>query len=82
MQAMMMQADIGADGKLLLEVTCNLPPGPAEVVVVVQPKTSAGGPPYDTLAGFLKGQVPPDLDVEAALQEMNQEWEESLELPQ
>lgn len=38
MQTIQMQATVGEDGKLRLEVPCQLPPGPAEVVVVVQTK--------------------------------------------
>lgn len=38
MQTIQMQATVGPDGKLRLEVPCQLPPGPAEVVVVVQPQ--------------------------------------------
>jgi hypothetical protein len=36
MQTIQMQGTVGEDGKLRLEVPCQLPPGPAEVVVVVQ----------------------------------------------
>ena len=31
------RTEIGADGKVRLEVPCHLPPGPAEVVVIIRP---------------------------------------------
>ncbi len=40
MQTIQMQGTVGEDGKLRLEVPCQLPPGPAEVVVIVQPQST------------------------------------------
>jgi len=73
---------IGRDGKLRINVPCDLPPGPAEGVVVVHPVAKAEGPPYDTLAGLLKGVFPDDIDIDAELEQMNQEWKNSLQFPQ
>jgi hypothetical protein len=35
MQTLHLQAMVGEDGKLRLEVPCGLPPGPVEVVLVI-----------------------------------------------
>ncbi len=41
MQTIHLQAMVGTDGQLHLDVPCQLPPGPAEVVVVVGPMAAA-----------------------------------------
>lgn len=81
MKTLTVNTEIENDGTIRLAVPSDLPPGPAEVVLVVQPRTAAGGPPYDTLKGILAGKIAQDFDVEAALEEMNRAWEESMELP-
>ena len=82
MKTMTVNTQIEQDGTIRLAVPSNLPSGPAEVVLVIQPKAASGGPPYDTLEGILAGRVANDFDVEAALREMNREWEESMEFLQ
>jgi len=79
MKTMTVRTEIGADGALHLDVPCDLPPGPAEVVLVVQPVSGTPGPPYDTLRGALAGVMPDDVDVEADLVEMNREWKKKLD---
>ena len=82
MKALTLQAKIAADGCLHLNVPCNLPPGDAEVVVVVQPLPSPRqSPPYPSDEGVWAGKVP-DIDIEADVKEMNQIWEKSMELPE
>jgi hypothetical protein len=80
MKTLSLHAEVGADGKLRLEVPCGLPPGPVEVVVIVQPiPPPTGGGPHDTLEGTWSGLVPADFDVEAALKEIRREWEKELD---
>lgn len=68
------------NGKIQLgEISCNLPTGPAEVVVVVQSVAQDSGPPYLNLKGFLADQITEELDVDKELQEMNQAWKDSLD---
>jgi hypothetical protein len=74
MKTLTTQTEIGPDGKLRIEIDAHLPPGPAEVVLHVQPKAAASGPPYDTLAGAYAGLLPADIDIDADLAEMNREW--------
>ena len=54
-------AQIASDGKLLLELPTGLPPGPAEVVVVVQPAparpAASGQIPSDKSAGSLQPDI-------------------------
>jgi len=74
------QTEIAEDGVLRLEVPCDLPPGPAEVSLVVLPEKLAaeGGPPCPSLRGIWAGKMP-DIDVDAELQEMDREWRNRLE---
>jgi hypothetical protein len=41
METINMHTVIGPDGKVRIEVPCHLPPGPAEVVVVIGPAVSS-----------------------------------------
>ena len=43
MQTITTQAVVSGDQKLKLELACDLPPGPVDVVVVVQPRAPASG---------------------------------------
>lgn len=79
MKTMALRTEIGLDGKLHLDLLCGLRPGPAEVVVVIQPVRSDAEPPYDTLEGVFAGLLPEDVDLDADLNEMNRTWQESLE---
>jgi hypothetical protein len=54
MKTITMQTQIAADGKLCFELSTDLPPGPAEVVVIVQP--SAPAPARSTVS--LSGRFP------------------------
>jgi hypothetical protein len=88
MKTVSLQTQIDADGKLRLEVPCDLPPGPAEVVLVIQPAASgtvnsaetgvAGRQLHRARSGLFVGKAPKDFDVDAALDEMNKEWKEKL----
>ena len=44
MKTITMQTQIAADGKLCFELATELPPGPADVVVIVQPSVPAPAP--------------------------------------
>ncbi|HVC94917.1 MAG TPA: hypothetical protein VND64_14575 [Pirellulales bacterium] len=85
MKALTLRTTIALDGTIDLHVPCDLPPGDAEVVVVVQPAVSSvsvhRGPPYPSDHGVWQGKLP-DLDIDADLKEMNCLWEKSMELPQ
>ncbi len=82
MKTITMRARITKDGVLRLEVPCDLPPGPAEVVLVVQPgdttSVTKSDLPYRSLHGLWAGKLP-DVDTEADLQDMHRQWESSLE---
>jgi hypothetical protein len=59
------------DGHVHLHIPCDLPPGDAEVVVVIQPKAAVReGPPYPSDEGVWAGKMP-DIDI-SELNEMNQ----------
>jgi hypothetical protein len=82
MKALTMQAKVGVDGSLHLHVPCGLPPGDAEVIVVVQPLANARlSPPFPSDEGVWAGKLP-DIDIEADIKEMNASWEKSMELPE
>jgi hypothetical protein len=65
-----------------LHVPSDLPPGDAEVVVVVQPVATSPqlSPPYPSDLGVWQGKLP-DVDIEADLKTMTRLWESSMELP-
>lgn len=79
MKTINMKTQIGPDGTLHLDVPCQLPPGPAEVVVIVQPLPRMQQPPYETFEGILKGVLPADLDIDAELHDMNRQWKTNIE---
>jgi hypothetical protein len=81
MQTLTVQGEVDSDGTLRLEVPCALPPGPVEVVVVLNGTKPNGPLSHDTLSGLFAGQLP-DLDIDAALRGMNKEWERSLLPPE
>lgn len=82
MKALSARATITSDGTINLSLPSELPPGEAEVVVVVQPispaASSGDGLPYRSDHGVWAGKLP-DADIEADLRGMSQDWETSLE---
>jgi hypothetical protein len=78
-----MNTEITSDGSLHLHVPTGLPPGPAEIVVVIQPAASrrhmVSDPPYPSDEGVWVGKMP-DIDVDAALEEMNAAWPTRLDV--
>jgi len=82
MKTLTLRTTIAPDGTIDLRIPSDLPPGDAEVVVVVQPLANArSSPPFLSDEGVWAGKVP-DIDIEADLKEMNQLWEKSMELPE
>jgi len=79
MKTLEFQVEVGQDGKLRVELPTDLPPGPVEGVIVIQPAERKQTPPYDRLKGALAGQLP-DIDIEADLREISTEWKRDLEL--
>ena len=76
-----MQAKIDQDGKLRLELPVGLPPGDAEVLVIVQPgqktsETSQTGPRTPSRSGLFDEANNLDLDLE--LEDMNRRWKSKL----
>jgi hypothetical protein len=82
MKALSVRTTIAPDGTIDLHVPSDLPPGEAEVVIVVQPLAITAhvhsGPPFPSDHGVWKGRLP-DTDIDADLQEMNRLWEEGME---
>ena len=85
MKALTLRTTIAADGYIDLHVPSDLPPGEAEVVVVVQPTAGAAstaqGPPYRSDLGVWQGKLP-DIDVDGELRDMNRLWEKGMDLPE
>lgn len=83
MELVTSQAEISSDGKLHLELSTNLPPGPVEIVVIFQPTSarlvgpSQGGSNLSTpkaRSGIFVGKARHEIDIDAALDEMNTAW--------
>jgi hypothetical protein len=82
MKTLSVRTTIGPDGSIDLHIHSDLPPGDAEIVLVVQPlgSTRTAAPPFPSDDGVWAGKLP-DHDIEAELTEMNVLWEKSMELP-
>jgi hypothetical protein len=82
MTTVKLNAKIDALGKLLLDVPVGLPPGGAEVIVVVQPEQDAERKSAATIisarSGLFDAKLLQHLDPDAALNEMNQAWKSKL----
>jgi len=82
MTTLTVRSEIDGDGKLRLEVPCQLPPGPVEVVLVVQSTGDSSTPssrkPHSARSGLFLGRGPKDLDPDAITDEMNAEWKNKL----
>ena len=82
MTTLTVRSEIGGDGKLRPEVPCQPPPGPVEVVLVVQ--STAGSPtpsssaPRSARSGLFLGKGPRIVDLDAVTEEMNAEWKSKL----
>ena len=79
MKTLEFQVEVGQDGKLRVELPTDLPPGPVEGVILVQPTKRPQTPPYDTLQGAFAGQLP-DIDIDADVWEVSTAWKRDLEL--
>jgi hypothetical protein len=83
MTTVSIHARIDPDGKLRLEVPVGLPAGNAEVLVIVQPeqtpaRAQASGATGLARSGLFTGTPAGELDVDAALNEMNDAWKSKL----
>jgi hypothetical protein len=85
MKTLTLRTTIASDGVIDLHIPSDMPPGEAEVVVVVQPVSSAVSVhrelPYPSDHGVWQGRLP-DVDIDADLKEMNALWQKSMELPE
>jgi hypothetical protein len=86
MTTVKVHAEIGPDGKLRLEVPVGLPAGNAEVLVVVPPEATNGKPLHSarvecSRSGLFGSDAGKNLDVDAALKEMNEAWKAKLSAP-
>lgn len=86
MTTVKIQGDIDSKGILRVEAPVGLPPGRAEVVVVVQSdngEVRSGAPlPLRTARSGLFDATSREIDIEAALTDMNDGWKsEFSELP-
>jgi hypothetical protein len=81
METIQFESEVGSDGKLRLEMDLRLPPGRVEGVVVVHQVPAPSSPPFDTFAGLFASELSPDVDIDADLKEMRDQWLKSLELP-
>lgn len=83
MTTVKLNAEIASDGSLRLDVPVGLPPGKAEVVLVVQSHAASDGttPPgagRRARSGLFVGRAGDAIDVDAALKEINEAWRSKL----
>jgi hypothetical protein len=83
MKTLTLQVEIPADGKLHFDLATGLPPGPAKVVVIVQPSHPSPAGSFPSLAGILAGHMPADLDVVEEVREIRRRaTQQAGELPE
>lgn len=78
MTTLTIRSEVGDDGKLRLEVPCRLPPGPVEVVLVVQPTSEGRASDSPARSGLFLGRAPAGLDIDAIAGELNTQWKAKL----
>ncbi len=75
METLRVKTVIGPDGKIRIEVPSSLPPGPAEVVVVIAPSSEAGASSrWRDLYGLGK-EIWEGEDAQEYVNRLRQEWE-------
>ena len=83
MKTMTVDAQIAPDGTLRLELPTGLPPGPADVVVVVQPKASSPFAQRRSLDGMFATGRPAEFNAVAEVRDIRrQATQESGEFPE
>ena len=82
MTTLQVRGEIDPDGTLRLAVPMNLPPGPAEVLIVVQPDAGPSPrPPASARSGLFTRTPESDaLDVDAVRRQINAGWQTRLDL--
>ncbi|MBI4604022.1 MAG: hypothetical protein HY721_18860 [Planctomycetes bacterium] len=79
MTVMRVQGEVSRDGKLRIDIPCGLPPGPVEVVLRVQPRTTPVEPgkrKWDDLYGLGK-EVWHGVDPDNYVQDLRRDPESS-----
>jgi hypothetical protein len=83
MKTITTQAEIAADGTLRLELATDLSPGPAELVIVVQPTAPRQTPAGRRLSGKYARFSRTELDAVAEVREIRrQATQDAQELPE
>lgn len=81
MKTLIVKANVLANGHVRLDVPCDLPPGPVEICLVIQPETADAAtsePVRSTFEGCMAGQFPDETDIDAILSGMDRDWQKSL----
>ncbi len=81
MKTLTLETEIGLDGSLHLDIPSDLPPGKAEVVIVIQPLPQSQ-PPYPSLEGLWQDFFPQDFDLDQALLRIRHDWEQEWQEPE
>jgi hypothetical protein len=83
MKTITTHSEIAADGTLRLELPTGLSPGPAEVVIVVQPTSPRPAPPGQSLSGKYARFSRADVDALAEAREIRRgATQEAQEIPE
>jgi hypothetical protein len=83
MKTIATQAEIASDGTLHLDLPTGLPPGPADVVVIVHPAPAVPGASTPSLLGKYAKFARPDFDAVAEVREIRRRaTEEAQEVPE
>lgn len=77
MESLRLRTTIAADGTIDLHILSDLPPGEAEVIVVVQPSPPAPVERPVSLSGRFAGHQPPEDEVMNHIRQLRRETTEA-----
>ena len=80
MKTITARGEVGADGKLRLELETALPAGPVDVVLVIQPAESPAGPPVFSATMFKEHRTPGEFDDPDPLANLERDWRQNVEV--
>lgn len=79
MKVVTARGEVGADGRLVLELETALPAGPVEVVLVIQSAEPPGGPVVFSATALKEPREPGEPDESEALEEVDWPWRQNVE---
>lgn len=74
METLRVTTEVGADGKIHLEIPSGMPPGPAEVIVIIAPAGDGATPVSWARSYGLGREIWADEDAQNYVNHLRDEW--------